>query len=485
MKKAVNIVWLKRDLRLTDHAPLYAAEEAPEDYIILYIFETSLLASPDYSLRHQQFLFHGIQELNKTLSSLNRRIEVFQAEAREVFDWLESCFDIKHVFSHSESGTQNTWDRDKNMHRYFNKNGIAWTEFQRDGILRGVNNRLGWDKAWYTYMHQPIIQNELSESQLGILDHLFAIEAKFLAELKSYPTSFQRPGPSLAWKYLRSFAQERGKHYGYHISKPTESRTSCGRISPYLAWGNLSVREAYQFVKTHKNYALYKRSFQGMLTRLKWHCHFIQKFEMECSYETVCVNSGYESMEYENLEKKLNGWKEGKTGLPLVDACMRCLKETGWINFRMRAMLVSVLCHHLDCDWRLGVYHLAQYFLDYEPGIHFTQFQMQAGTTGVNTVRIYNPIKQSQDHDPNGVFIKKWVTELKDYPVSFIHEPWKLTTLEKSLHGIKDHYPSPIIEIDAAAKKARTKIWGHRKNHTVQKEKSRILNKHVRNPKIV
>ena len=70
------------------------------------------------------------------------------------------------------------------------------------------------------------------------------------------------------------------------------------------------------------------------------------------------------------------------TGIPLVDACMRCLKATGWINFRMRAMLVSFLCHHLDCDWRLGVYHLARLFLDYEPGIHYPQFQMQAGTWG-------------------------------------------------------------------------------------------------------
>ena len=164
-----------------------------------------------------------------------------------------------------------------------------------------------------------------------------------------------------------------------------------------------------------------------MLTRLKWHCHFIQKFESECDYETLCVNSGYESLENKNDPSLIKAWEEGFTGFPMVDACMRCLKATGWINFRMRAMLVSVFCHHFDCDWRRGVYHLARLFLDYEPGIHYTQFQMQAGTTGINTIRMYNPIKQSQDHDPKGIYIKEWVPELREVPVEFIHEPWKMT----------------------------------------------------------
>lgn len=131
--------------------------------------------------------------------------------------------------------------------------------------------------------------------------------------------------------------------YNVHLSKPLESKKSCGRISPYLAWGNVSVRQAFQFVKSHPRYPLHKRGFYGLLTRLKWRCHFVQKFEGECDYAIRCVNLGYESMSYTNDERLLKAWEKGRTGFPLVDACIRCLKATGWINCRIRAMLVSTL----------------------------------------------------------------------------------------------------------------------------------------------
>ena len=145
-------------------------------------------------------------------------------------------------------------------------------------------------------------------------------------------------------------------------------------------------------------------------------------------------------------------------------------------------MLVSFLCHHLDQDWRKGTYHLAKYFLDYEPGIHYPQFQMQAGTTGINTVRIYNPVKQSHDHDPEGKFIKAWVPELANVDPLHIHEPWKMTPLEQQYCGVsigKD-YPEPIVDLTESGKQARAKIWGHRKVKEVKAEKERILRTHTR-----
>ncbi|WP_109831914.1 cryptochrome/deoxyribodipyrimidine photo-lyase family protein [Reichenbachiella versicolor] len=483
-KQTLDIVWLKRDIRLDDHAPLYNAELSSNPYLIIYIFETSIISHPDTSDRHLQFVYHSLLDMDNQLKYYNRSTTKFYAEAIEVFGYFEEHYQIGTVYSHEENGIQKTWQRDLEISRFFRKHGIVWKEYQRDGVIRGVKNRDGWDKNWYITMNQPIIENSFSKSSIAF-SNPFPLPKNFLLRVQKYPKSFQPAGSTNAWKYLKSFCEKRGHFYHIHISKPRQSRESCGRISPYLAWGNLSIRQAYQFIKSHPNLESHKGARRGILTRLKWHCHFIQKFEVECAYEYRCINKGYELLQRDNSPDKLNAWKEGMTGYPMVDACMRAVKQTGWINFRMRAMLVSFLCHHLDQDWKNGVYHLAQLFLDYEPGIHYPQFQMQAGTTGINTVRIYNPVKQSIDHDTDGSFLLKWLPELQKIPVQYIHEPWKMTSIEQELYDfrISHDYPAPIVDLKESGKAARDKIWGHRKHPLVKQEQQRILRTHTRRQK--
>ena len=146
----------------------------------------------------------------------------------------------------------------------------------------------------------------------------------------------------------------------------------------------------------------------------------------------------------------------------------------------MRAMLVSFLCHYLEQDWRRGVYHLAQLFLDYEPGIHFTQFQMQSGVTGINSIRVYNPIKQSIEKDKNGVFLKKWIPELSSINNDLIHQPWLLTDIDLIDNPISETYRNPVISTSLASSDVKKQLWELRKNDRVKSESRRLLNIHVR-----
>ena len=193
------------------------------------------------------------------------------------------------------------------------------------------------------------------------------------------------------------------------------------------------------------------------------------------------VNRAFEKLDKPVNEAYQRAWKTGHTGYPLVDACMRCLIQTGYLNFRMRAMLVSFFTHHLWQPWQDAAPHLARQFLDFEPGIHYAQIQMQAAESGTNTMRVYNPVKQSYDHDPEGLFIKDWIPELKNLPVPYCHEPWKMTTMEQKIYGFQygQDYPEKIVDIEQASRYARQTLSEFRKRPDVQKEAERIVRKHT------
>jgi deoxyribodipyrimidine photo-lyase len=310
---------------------------------------------------------------------------------------------------------------------------VAWREWPQTGVLRHPPSPDGWALQWLARMNAvPVPMPIAFRSAPGLApDALPALDSLCRG---GAPRPLPGAGEAAAWELLRSFLDRSPRGDRRAPSIPATPQAGSSRLSAALAFGTISMRSVHQ--ATERAIAatadrLLAHSLRAFGGRLRWHCHFLQQLEDEPAIEWRNVASAWDGVragdgsalgphELECFE----AWCEGRTGFPMVDAGMRSLRATGWLNFRMRALLVNVASHLLGLHWRETGLFLARQSLDFEPGIHWGQMQLQSGTTGTGLLRIDSPSKQAREHDPDGDFVRRWVPELgtPGYSVPIVDE---------------------------------------------------------------
>ncbi len=477
----LQLVWFKRDLRLHDHAALSAAAERGP-VLPLVIVEPGYWQQGDVSARQWRFWRNCIADLGQAIRKGGGALVIRHGEAVAVLEALRQSHGPFALWAHEETGNGWTFERDRQVRRWCKARDVPFRELRQFGVVRGPRlNRDRWSAQWDRMMAMPLLPvPPLLRWARAESDALPDCAALGLADdgLRFLPEA----GREAALETLASFLHQRGQNYTREMSSPLTAEGACSRLSWHLAYGSLSMREVAQaawarYRALPPSERAWRQAMRSFIARLHWHCHFIQKLESEPEAEWEPFAKIYKGLRPRPADAaRLAAWSEGRTGYPFIDAAMRYLNATGWINFRMRAMLMSFASYDLWLPWQESGLALARKFIDYEPGIHWPQSQMQAGETGINSVRIYSPVKQGYDQDPQGQFIRAWVPELAAVPDGYLHEPWKLADEDRA--SLCPDYPRRIVDHAAAAKAAKDKIYALRRKPEARAEASAVARKH-------
>jgi deoxyribodipyrimidine photo-lyase len=486
----IHVVWFKRDLRIADHKPLLEAS-ASGAVQPLYIIEPDYWKQPDTSRRQWTAIAAALKELDADLKSLGSRLVLRMGHAVDVFAEIHRQFGIEGIHAHEETGNGFTFARDKAVRAFCRETGIAFVERQQFGVVRPLKNRNDWGRLHHRHMAEPVLP---APQHLPPPPAISGLALPTADELGLAPDGCDAPQPGTraeAMRLLETFMAGRGATYRKAMSSPLTGDTACSRLSVPLSTGALSTREAMQYC-TNARQRLARlpsperpvplTAIDSLVARLHWHCHFIQKLESEPALEWRSQHKLHEAHRTTTApdDPVLEAWATGQTGFPFLDACMRSLIKTGWLNFRMRAMVQAIASYHLALDWHASGQRLARLFTDYEPGIHWSQVQMQSGQTGINTPRIYNPVKQGLDQDPDGVFTRRWVPELGALPLAFLHEPWRMAAGDQLLHGVMlgQTYPERIVDHEVAAREARARLTEIRRQPGYRNTAQQVYDRH-------
>ncbi len=415
-----TIVWFRRDLRISDHAPLYRAA-ARGAVVPVFVLDRALLHHPETAVARVAFMLECLHNLDQELRDRSGRLIVRYGDPVEVLPQLMHDTQAEGIYAYVDFERIYGRVRDARLNRELERQGMKIRWFEPCGTTDELIPYPHYRELWYRDMmsdripapRQVTVPEEVHSEPIPELQDL-----SLIADNKPIPPG----GTQSARELLKDFLAEKTDRYYWQLSYPGAEATS--GLSPYIKFGAISIRECFQTAHRFKSPdSRVERSRQQFIARLRWGSGFAQRFRYLPQLEVRSLYSVFDEDGWDFDEKFYRAWQNGETGYPIIDAAARCLQATGgWkqLNFRVRAIYSSFLSNLLGMDWRYGALHFMRHLTDGDCPIDHYQWAMQAGVTHCadkTWTRIYNPGQTAVDRcDPDGLFIKQWLPELAHLP---------------------------------------------------------------------
>ena len=441
-----TIVWFRRDLRIADHAPLYRAALRGE-VIPVFVFDLALLHHPETGSARVAFMLECLRSLDQDLRDRGGRLMLRSGDPVDVLPQLIRETQADGIYAHIDFERIYGRVRDARLNKALAQENLKIRWFEPLATTDELMPYPAYRDLWFDDMNAAMVP---TPGHVHVSTDVMSEPLPTLTDVGHLPDAKQIPpaGTQAARNFLQEFLHEKAESYYWQLSYPSAEATT--GLSPHLKFGAISIRECYKMAQQLKASpdVRVQRSRKQLINRLRWGNGFAQRFRYLPQLELRSLYNIFDDDGWAFDEDLYRAWQNGETGFPIVDAAARCLQATGgWkeLNFRIRALYSSFLSNLLGMDWRYGALHFMRHLIDGDCPIDHYQWAMQSGVTHCvdkTWTRIYHPGQVAVDRcDPDGIFIKRWLPELKHLPPASLGSPLPMKG-----------YPTPILDYKQARK---------------------------------